>query len=288
MLRAPYGTTRHFVHRPVGRPAAHRARREGRRLGLRRPRARLLGRPLRRRRRARRRQLLPRAARAARAPRPERLGDRQPPRGPGGLRPHRRAPPGRRPARRLGRRRPRGRPPARRREDQGHRARRRPARRDDRHGLHRLADLAPALLVPAQRLRRDRARLRGVRRALARRSSTSSTPRACKFALEVHPTEIAYDFVTTRKTLDALDNRAGLRHQLRPVALRAPVPRQRGVRHRVRRPHLPRPRQGLDQAPRRAPLDPRRAPELRRGGAAAGTSSPPATATSTSRPCSAR
>jgi sugar phosphate isomerase/epimerase len=30
-----------------------------------------------------------------------------------------------------------------------------------------------------------------------------------KFALEVHPTEIAYDFVTTRKTLDALGNRPG-------------------------------------------------------------------------------
>jgi len=28
-----------------------------------------------------------------------------------------------------------------------------------------------------------------------------------RFALEVHPTEIAYDFVTTRKTLDALDRR---------------------------------------------------------------------------------
>ena len=40
------------------------------------------------------------------------------------------------------------------------------ARRDDGDRLHRLADLAPALLVPAQRLRRDRARLRGVRRAL--------------------------------------------------------------------------------------------------------------------------
>jgi sugar phosphate isomerase/epimerase len=30
-----------------------------------------------------------------------------------------------------------------------------------------------------------------------------------RFALEVHPTEIAYDFATTRKTLDAIDNRAG-------------------------------------------------------------------------------
>jgi sugar phosphate isomerase/epimerase len=30
-----------------------------------------------------------------------------------------------------------------------------------------------------------------------------------KFALEVHPTEIAYDFVTTRKTLDAIGDRPG-------------------------------------------------------------------------------
>jgi sugar phosphate isomerase/epimerase len=30
-----------------------------------------------------------------------------------------------------------------------------------------------------------------------------------RFALEVHPTEIAYDFPTTRKTLEAIDNRPG-------------------------------------------------------------------------------
>jgi sugar phosphate isomerase/epimerase len=30
-----------------------------------------------------------------------------------------------------------------------------------------------------------------------------------RFALEVHPTEIAYDFATTRKTLDAIDHRPG-------------------------------------------------------------------------------
>jgi sugar phosphate isomerase/epimerase len=30
-----------------------------------------------------------------------------------------------------------------------------------------------------------------------------------RFALEVHPTEIAYDFATTRKALDAIDNRPG-------------------------------------------------------------------------------
>ena len=29
-----------------------------------------------------------------------------------------------------------------------------------------------------------------------------------RFALEVHPTEIAYDFLTTRRTLDAIDRRA--------------------------------------------------------------------------------
>ena len=43
------------------------------------------------------------------------LGDRQPPRRPGGVRPDRRAPPGRPAARGLGRRRSRGRAPARRR-----------------------------------------------------------------------------------------------------------------------------------------------------------------------------
>ena len=48
-----------------------------------------------------------------------------------------------------------------------------------------------------------------------------------RFALEVHPTEIAYDFVTTRKALAAIGDRAGLRDQLRPQPLRAPVPRRR-------------------------------------------------------------
>jgi sugar phosphate isomerase/epimerase len=37
-----------------------------------------------------------------------------------------------------------------------------------------------------------------------------------RFGLEVHPTEIAYDFVTTRKTLDALDNRAAFGINLDP------------------------------------------------------------------------
>ena len=37
-----------------------------------------------------------------------------------------------------------------------------------------------------------------------------------RFALEVHPTEIAYDFVTTRKTLDAIGNRPGFGINLDP------------------------------------------------------------------------
>jgi sugar phosphate isomerase/epimerase len=37
-----------------------------------------------------------------------------------------------------------------------------------------------------------------------------------RFALEVHPTEIAYDFVTTRKALAALDNRDGFGINLDP------------------------------------------------------------------------
>ena len=40
------------------------------------------------------------------------------------------------------------------------------------------------------------------------RSSTSSIRRA-RFALEVHPTEIAYDFPTTQKTLEAIGHREG-------------------------------------------------------------------------------
>jgi sugar phosphate isomerase/epimerase len=37
-----------------------------------------------------------------------------------------------------------------------------------------------------------------------------------RFALEVHPTEIAYDFVTTLRTLDAIDNREGFGINLDP------------------------------------------------------------------------
>ena len=238
--------TRHAVHRPVGRPAARRARREVRRLGLRRARARLLGRPLRRRRGARatpatapaRRELLERHGLGV-------LGDRQPPRRPGGLRPDRRAPPGRAAAGGLGRRRPRGRAPARRRADEGHRARGRAARRRRRHRLHRLADLAPALLVPAQRLRRDRARLRGVRRALGadhrrlrgrgRALRARGPPDRDRLRLR-HHAQGARRRSATAPGFGINFDPSHLEHQFLDSA---------AFIDRVRRPHLPRPRQGL-------------------------------------------
>ena len=79
----------------------------------------------------------------------------------------------------LGRRRPRGRAPAGRGADEGHRPRRRAARRRGRHRLHRLVDLAHALLVPAQRLRRRSSAATRTSPSAGARSSTSSTPRAC-------------------------------------------------------------------------------------------------------------
>ena len=58
------------------------------------------------------------------------------------------------------------RPAARGRADEGHGPRGGAARRHAGERLHRLGGLAHALLVPAERLRRGRARLRGLRRAL--------------------------------------------------------------------------------------------------------------------------
>ncbi len=79
-----------------------------------------------------------------------------------------------------------------------------------------------------------------------------------RYGLEVHPTEIAYDFVTTRKALAAIDRPRGLRHQLRPEPFRPPVPRLGCVRGRVRRPDLPRPRERLPEDARRAQQHSRR------------------------------
>ena len=113
------------------------------------------------------------------SPRARLLGDLQPPRRAGGVRPDRRAPRGDPAARGVGRRRPRRRALARRGADEGHRARGGPLRRPGRDGLHRLAGLAHALLVPAQRLRARSSAATSASPRRGGRSSTSSTPRAC-------------------------------------------------------------------------------------------------------------
>src|SRR5206468_1050979 len=169
----------------------------------------------------------------------------------------------------LGRRRARGRPRPGRGADEGHRARRRRVRRDAGERLHRVRDLGLALLLPAERLRRGRARIRGLRGALG-------ADRRC---LRGRGRPVRPRGASDRDRLrlrhgeeDARGHRppSRLRDQPRPEPLRAPAPRPRGVRARVRRPDLPRPRQGLEAAARRPPLDPRLAPELRRGGARLG------------------
>ena len=131
----------HVVHGAVGRPAARGAGRAGVAVGLRRPGAGLLGRPLRGRPGAGRGRLHRRAQGAAGQVRARGLRDLQPPRRPGGLRPpDRRAPQGHPARAHLGRRRRRGRAPARRGGDEGHRPGRRQARCQD----GRSASPAPA------------------------------------------------------------------------------------------------------------------------------------------------
>ena len=72
-----------------------------------------------------------------------------------------------------------------------------------RERLHGLADLAPAVLFPPN----DFAAIeRGYEEFAERWGPIIDVfeGEGVRFALEVHPTEIAYDFVTTRKTLDAI------------------------------------------------------------------------------------
>ena len=122
-------------------------------------------------------------------------------------------------ARGVGRRRSRGRPrrapPS---ASRTPRARRRALGVDGRHRVHRLADLAPALLVPAERLRRRSSAATRSSPSAGRRSSTSSTPRACGSRSRCTRPRSPTTSSRRAKALDALDRRAGVRHQLRPVA----------------------------------------------------------------------
>ena len=86
-----------------------------------------------------------------------------------------------------------------------------------------------------------------------------------RFALEVHPTEIAYDFVTTRKALAALDRREGFGINLDPShfipQLLDPAAFAAEFADRVYNVHV----KDSQVHGRRAALDPRLAHRLRRG-----------------------
>ena len=56
-----------------------------------------------------------------------------------------------------------------------------------------------------------------------------------KFALEVHPTEIAFDIASAENALNAVKRASGLRLQLRPQPLRLPGRGLCGVHSQVRR-----------------------------------------------------
>ncbi len=230
----------------------------------------------------------PGGARAARAPRARLLGDRQPPRRPGRVRPDRRAPPRRPAARGVGRRRSGGRAPARGRADEGHRPGGRAARRRRGHRVHRLADLAPALLLPAERLRRDRARLRGRSPSAGARSSTSSRPRASASRSRSTPPRSPTTSSRRARRSTAIGDRHGFGINFDPSHLEHQFLDSAAFIAEFGDRIDPRARQGLQAPARRALVDPGRPPGLRRRPGAAGTSSPPATATSTSRRSSAR
>jgi len=71
------------------------------------------------------------------------------------------------------------------------------------------------------------------------------------FALEVHPTEIAFD-IASAPTRDRRRRRPqAFRLQLRPLPPRLPGRRLREVHPRLRQPHLPRPHEGRLVGPRR-------------------------------------
>ena len=65
-----------------------------------------------------------------------------------------------------------------------------------------------------------------------------------RFALEVHPTEIAFDIASAAARARGDRRAPAVRVQLRPVAPRLPGRRLRRVHPHVRRPHLPRAHEG--------------------------------------------
>ena len=85
-----------------------------------------------------------------------------------------------------------------------------------------------------------------------------------RFALEVHPTEIAFDIYTAKRALEALDHREEFGFNFDPSHLHLAGRRPGGVHPRVSRPDLPRPHEGRDRHAQRPERHPGQPPELRR------------------------
>ncbi|CAA9401716.1 MAG: Inosose isomerase, partial [uncultured Quadrisphaera sp.] len=259
------GPTRHPVHRPVGRPAVRGGRAPGRRLGLRRPGDRVLGRPPRPLARRRGRRVHRAEEGRARAARAAGVRHRQPPQGPGGVRrPDRRAPPRDRLRPGVGRRRPRGGAGAGGRGDGVDGAHRGPPRGAHGHRVHGQLDLEVRRHVPAGHPGDGRRRVRRLRRPVEpgarrlRRGGGPLRPRGAperdRLRLLDHPA-------------DARGDRAppGVRAQLGPQPLRLAGPRPRRVPVGLPRADLPRALQGLPPPGRqRAQRAPRLAPAVGR------------------------
>ena len=198
----------HPVHRPVGRPAVRGDVQARLGLGLRRPRDRLLGRPLRPVGRGGGRRLRAGEAGDAQEVRPPGLRDQQPPQGPGRLRrPDRRAAP-RHPARPdLGRRRRRGRPPAGRRGDEDDRAGRAQARGRRGHRLHRARRSGSTSRCSRRPRRTSSTRATRTSPTGGTRSSTSSTPRACASPTRCTPPRSPTTTGPPSRALEAIGHR---------------------------------------------------------------------------------
>ena len=168
------------------------------------------------------------AGAAARA-RPAVPRDRQPPGRPGRVRPDRRAPPGD-PARAcVGRRRARGRAPARRAELAGHRARGGAASASKTvTGFtgssiwHATYAFPPTTQAYWDAGFADFGRRFGPILDVFEQNDIN-------FALEVHPTEIAFDIASAERAIEAVDGHRALRLQLRPEPPRLPGRRLRAL-----------------------------------------------------------
>ncbi|CAM5672577.1 hypothetical protein SVIOM342S_01351 [Streptomyces violaceorubidus] len=248
--RQRHATQLHALHRTVGGPAAGGGLPPRPRLRLRRPGTGLLGRPLRGRQGPGRPLLRGIPAPAARQVRPQVLGRLQPPGRPGRLRRHHR-------------RTPRGDPAARIWGDgdaEGVRQRaaaeiKDTARAAARLGVdtvigftgsaiwHLVAMFPPA---PASMIERGYQELRGPLNPILDVFDAEGV----RFAHEVHQSEIAYDYWTTQRALEAVDHRPAFGLNFDPSHF-VSRPRPRRLPVGLPRPHLPRRLQGGPQAPRR-------------------------------------